>query len=544
MDNSPRIFTPNEAAGYYAAVLGICICILFAIPHQFFLARRYFYPKETKHVSLDHSNNENTVKTANSGELIHSSFVVNSHKFWNTRIHVHGIGNMSMKEVVMLIIYLSLNAAFLFIPFEASLTHDIVQRNNRFGRLGFANGAFVFAMATRNSVFVNLLGVPFERMIIFHRWVGRTIIFMIMFHGGSQISNRWNTMTHNLYDLFFADRVIRAGFISFLGLAIIGITSISLIRRYAFEVFYFGHLGYIVFLTAVCLHDSQAIYWFGFGIALYGIDRIIRFFVSWKETKVISVKALQGGVTKIGFKRKWNYQPGQYIFVNFSQLNLFSTIDWHPVSLSSAPTLTDDGQSYATIHLKTSGGFTKRLFNKAQDTTSEKETTFKMRVEGPYGKPSVNFKDYRTVLLVGGGIGVTPIMSIIQDLVDRQVTGVPLKTQLIFFVWIIPDLDAYSWFEMELEELSQRFSILSSETYRLDLKIYLTRDKGSLPTNVIQGRPNFTKLLHEIKNLNGSGDIAVAACGPALLLNEVSRTAISQSDRTCLFKVHTEVFEF
>ncbi|CAG8613949.1 7355_t:CDS:2 [Ambispora leptoticha] len=531
-------FLPNFASGYYSTVTAIIIIILFAIPYQFSLLKK-FYNSRAKSLKTNtkNENNENLIP-------IHWQITVWNHKFWNYMLHIIGVGDMSTKEIILLAIYLGLNAAFLFIPFEDQLTHDIVLRNNRFGWIGLTNAAFVFPLATRNSIFVHLLGIPFERIITFHRWVGRMVIFMIMFHGGSHITHRWQTVTHDIGDLIFTYRVNLTGFLSFTGLFVIGVTSHSLVRRRAFEVFYYGHFFFIMFLAIAFLHDRNHVYWLSLGFILYIIDRIIRFIIGYKETNIISIKALEGGVTRVTFTRQMNYKPGQYVFVHFPQL---SKLQWHPVSLSSAPRLTESGeQHHAMIHLKASGDFTESLFDLVRSSNEGNlPMPITMRVEGPYGRPSLNFEDFKTVVLIGGGIGVTPIMSLLQDLVDRQVTGIPITTQSIFFIWTVPNLVSYTWFESEIQEVQDKFSSLPTEIYRLNIKIFVTRSKEILPadtTLLIQGRPSFNTLLHEIKQYHGSGDIAIAVCGPVAMIKEVQQIGIKQSDRFGLFKIHKETF--
>lgn len=41
-------------------------------------------------------------------------------------------------------------------------------------------------------------------------------------------------------------------------------------------------------------------------------------------------------------------------------------------------------------------------------------------VKGPYGAPAQNYKKYDILLLVGLGIGATPFISIIKDIVNNE----------------------------------------------------------------------------------------------------------------------------
>lgn len=41
-------------------------------------------------------------------------------------------------------------------------------------------------------------------------------------------------------------------------------------------------------------------------------------------------------------------------------------------------------------------------------------------IDGPYGAPAQDYKKYEVVLLVGLGIGATPMISIIKDIINNM----------------------------------------------------------------------------------------------------------------------------
>ena len=129
----------------------------------------------------------------------------------------------------------------------------------------------------------------------------------------------------------------------------------------------------------------------------------------------------------------------------------------HPFSITSAP-----GDDYLTVHIRTCGDWTqelKRIFvenyfsphvnrrasfselGAAEPKRStiapfhgcflymvdKKLTVFlyvqhslpKLLVDGPYGAPAQDFRNYDVLLLVGLGIGATPFISILRDLLNN-----------------------------------------------------------------------------------------------------------------------------
>ena len=74
-----------------------------------------------------------------------------------------------------------------------------------------------------------------------------------------------------------------------------------------------------------------------------------------------------------------------------------------------------------TLHIKSSGSWTAQT--KDDEVDSDQQTI--AFVEGSYGIPSIDFGSecYRIVVLISGGIEVTPNQAICNDLIDRHSKG-------------------------------------------------------------------------------------------------------------------------
>jgi len=532
------------AAGYYQGLTYIGIIIILSVIYQFGQVSKYI--TRTKWPRIPDLPNRRDIDgkaaTESSDANIHIAPAVMFHKLTNYTLHVFSVGDMTVGEILLFVLFIAINAIFLLLPFPAD-TSGAETLSKRCAYLALANAAFVFPLATRNSIFLKLIGVPFERLIKFHRWVGRTIYFLTTFHGSFQIQQSYG-INKSISGALFGTTTNQWGFLAYISIFIIMFTSHSVIRRNFFEVFYWSHFSFIFFLIFGNLHQPQFIMFTAIGMSLYIIDRLTRFIMGFGTVNVIGIEAIQSGVTKIIFEFKDYYESGQYMFINFSNLNPpTSLIAWHPISFSSSPSVMDDGPHYASIHMKVQGGFSRQLYVRSQEGPQSMQFPLKMKVDGPYGKTSLDFMQYNTVVLVSGGIGITPMISILRDLVDRQVTSMPIVTQAIYFLWVIPDIDAYQWFGSELRELVARADALPGNKHLLDIKVFLTRSTTTPSSVFFQGRPDFSIFMQDIKKYHGSGDIAVGVCGPAVMLKQVRNAAVQTSDTTCLFKVHCETFE-
>lgn len=531
------------AAGYYQTLAYVGITILLSVIYQYKQISKYV--SRTKQPKIPDLPNRREKKSDNGlsetfiATNVHAAPTVMFHKLTNYTLHVYAVGDMTVAEIFLFVLFITTNIIFLLLPFPSDATGGETL-STRCAYLAISNIAIVFPLATRNSIFLKLLGIPFERLIIFHRWVGRTVYFLITFHASFQIQQSYGAF-NSIYKALFGTTVNQWGFLAYIPILIIMFTSHSIIRRNAFEAFYWSHFSFIFFIIFGSQHQPEILQFTALGISLYVIDRITRFIIGFGYVNVIGVEAIQAGVTKIIFEFKDYYESGQYMFVNFKDLNLpTSLIAWHPISFSSSPSVMDDGPHYASVHMKIQGGFTRQLYARSQDPM---QTQLKMRVDGPYGKPSLDFMQYSTVVLVSGGVGVTPMISILRDLVDRQVSGMPVLTQAIYFLWVIPDIDAYQWFGAELRDLMGRAGTLPQNKHLLDVKVFLTRSTTTPSSLFFQGRPDFSIFMQDIKRYHGTGEVAVGVCGPSVMLKQVRNAAVETSDSSCLFKVHCETFE-
>ncbi|KAF8484076.1 hypothetical protein JB92DRAFT_3085747 [Gautieria morchelliformis] len=114
---------------------------------------------------------------------------------------------------------------------------------------------------------------------------------------------------------------------------------------------------------------------------------------------------------------------------------------WHPFTLTSAPK-----KDYISVHVWVAGDSTSALAATLGWWSNVNPPVNKVlpcvMVDGPFGSVSKDFSNYGTVLLVGAGIGVTPLPSILKS-ISYQMTSFnnskSTRLSKVYFTWVISD---------------------------------------------------------------------------------------------------------
>ncbi|CAA2935206.1 respiratory burst oxidase homolog C [Olea europaea subsp. europaea] len=164
-------------------------------------------------------------------------------------------------------------------------------------------------------------------------------------------------------------------------------------------------------------------------ITLYAGERLIRAFrSSIKAFKILKVAVYPGNVLVLHMSKPqdFKYESGQYIFVNCATVSPF---EWHPFSITPAP-----GDDYVSVHIRIVGDWTGRLSEVCQPPPTGKRGLLRadclqgennpnfprLLIDSPYGAPTQDHRNYDVVLLVGHGIGATPMISVMKDIMNNM----------------------------------------------------------------------------------------------------------------------------
>jgi ferredoxin-NADP reductase len=237
----------------------------------------------------------------------------------------------------------------------------------------------------------------------------------------------------------------------------------------------------------------------------------------------------------------WAYpQLGQYVFLNFPSISKW---EWHPYTLASSPL-----ETHMEVDIKKLGDHTAKLLETIK--TGDFPT---VRVDGPYGKVVINPRRYRSLVFVCGGIGVTPMVSMLRwyylinappEVAAKQSVHL---AEYIYFLWVVDSRTTYDVFRDTILKCAKISGTPGYPTF-VPL-IHITREQpdpnvfGLPQQGLFSGRPDMKHILGNVKQ-NGVPRHAVYCCGPTPLVNATWEAAGELSDDNVQFAFHHETFEF
>jgi NADPH oxidase len=161
-----------------------------------------------------------------------------------------------------------------------------------------------------------------------------------------------------------------------------------------------------------------------------------------------------------------------------------------------------------------------------------------IRVDGPYGSASEEVFDFRTIMLVGAGIGVTPFASIIRSIVARQkIPGSKMPT--VYFYWLCRSPQEFNSFKHLMMQcvadpmLKRHFEFnlyMSGETDVTSVGFQKTLGEFRDWCHLYTGRPNWTRIFKEKKKHHEGASVGVFLCGPPAIGSALEQQCRKHSD--------------
>nr|KYP77111.1 hypothetical protein KK1_021382 [Cajanus cajan] len=356
-----------------------------------------------------------------------------------------------------------------------------------FGVVGNICLAFLFFPVARGSCMLPLLGLTSENSIKYHVWIGHMTMLLFTFHGICYIIV-WAAI-HKISSMLEWNNTgisIVAGEIALLSGLFLWIATIPCVRRKCFELFFYSHHLYILFMVFFGFHVGvSGIFFILPGFYLFLVDRCLRFLQSRRQVRLVSARVLPCEAVELNFSKGYGltYNPTSVMFVNVPSI---SKLQWHPFTITSNSNLERDKLS---VVIKSEGTWTKKLYQLLSPPSTVDHLV--VSVEGPYGPVSTNYLRHDTLVMVSGGSGITPFISIIRELIYLNTTF-KYKTPKVVLICAFKISSSLSMLDLILP-ISDNPSDIS--TMELQIEAYITRDKelkanGPIHPKTIWLKPN------------------------------------------------------
>ncbi|CAI9103762.1 OLC1v1002306C1 [Oldenlandia corymbosa var. corymbosa] len=424
--------------------------------------------------------------TVNGGHYHHSNGENNGLAAWKRPMIIKGLGVISLIELAFLVMFVALIAWYFSLslrikfhnitPMSAAKTGEKVWQAKldatglRFGIAGNICLAFLFFPVARGSSVLQLFGLTSEASIKYHMWMGHITMAVLTAHGVCYVIY-WS-VTHQISQMLKWPKMGEsnvAGEIALLAGLAMWATTFSGIRRKFFELFFYTHYLYIVFMLFFLLHAGLG--HFSYGLAsfyLFLVDRYLRFLQSRQNVRLVSARILPGQTLELNFSKAagLTYTPTSIMFLNVPSI---SKLQWHPFTITSSCNLEPEKLS---VIIKGEVSWTNKLHQLLSSPSSSVDH-LAVSVEGPYGPSSTDFLRHDLLVMVSGGSGITPFISIIRELIYTSETQ-NYKTPSIL---LIPAFKNSS--DLTVLNLILPIHISPSQISNLDLQIdaYVTREK-------------------------------------------------------------------
>ncbi|KAJ0973492.1 hypothetical protein J5N97_021451 [Dioscorea zingiberensis] len=375
-------------------------------------------------------------------------------------------------------------------------------------------------------------------------------------------------------------------------------------RLTGFNAFWYSHHLFVIVYVLLIIHGlflylthkwykKTTWMYLSVPVILYGSERLTRALrSSVRSVRIVKVAVYPGNVLALHVSKPqgFKYKSGQYMFVNCAAVSPF---EWHPFSITSAPE--DD---YLSVHIRTLGDWTRQLkavFSEVcQPPTGGKSGLLRadyvhgansphpnfprVLIDGPYGAPAQDYKKYEVVLLVGLGIGATPFISILKDIVNNMKllessdrnrgstssSSRSFKTQRAYFYWVTREQGSFDWFKGVMNEVAEADKKGAIELHNYCTSVYEEGDARSALIAMLQSlnhakhgvdvvsgtrvkshfaRPDWRNVYKRIALTHRDQRIGVFYCGDAGLTKELHQLALDFSRKTTTkFDFHKENF--
>jgi len=291
------------------------------------------------------------------------------------------------------------------------------------GFIGLAMMALQFVLTARVNRIESSYGI--DILLQFHRYTSLVAFFMVLAHPAILFIVRPETI--QLLNLFEAPWRARMAVLATLAFLVMVITTIWRKQlKIPYEPWRASHTILAVLAVGLGFGHTigvgnylglfwKAVLWSGIMLLSLWLIVYVRLVKPWLMTKkpyvVEEVMSQQGDVWTLALRplghEGFTFQPGQFAWLTLN-ITPFSMRE-HPFSMSSS----GDRADRLEFGIKAIGDFTSRIKNVQPGTRAY--------LDGPYGVfTTERYWDSAGFVLIAGGVGITPIFSILLTAAERK----------------------------------------------------------------------------------------------------------------------------
>ncbi|MBK7398784.1 MAG: EF-hand domain-containing protein [Myxococcales bacterium] len=370
--------------------------------------------------------------------------------------------------------------------------------------------------------------LPLDSAITFHQIVGHVLFVVALVHAAAFLVVYPSGHPRGLDRLLFGTTIGLTGTLLLAVFTLMWVCSLPFVRRgRRFELFYFTHLLYVVWIGLVIVHAPRVLLFAGLPLLAFLVEQALRLARRGRRADIVATAALRSGVTRLELTRPraMTFQPGDYAFLRIPAI---AQREWHPFTISSAPEQPNLG-----FHVRSLGNWSAALRRVVEERNEPKDLV--AYVDGPYGTPTARIFAARNVVLIGAGIGVTPFASVLESLVLRGNGKSDRPSQLAHahFFWLNRDQYSFEWFAALLRDLEEsdakqmleiHLCMTAGRAGATSLGLELARDAmrsagrsdmfTGLRTHTHLGPPDWDTLLGAVQKRHAPEPVEVFFCGP------------------------------
>jgi len=305
-------------------------------------------------------------------------------------------------------------------------------------------------------------------------------------------------------------RINMSGVLMLAVFALVWVTSLENIRRRYHHVFQHIHrLGYLLALLAL-LH-IPSLEWLVAPLLVLAVELYLSRHRRLYRNRRARLTPVNEHIVRLEIDKSGRLLllAGHYVQIRIPEL---STKEWHDFSLTG-PRHDDDK---LVLKIRCLGDWTRSL---QQRLDGRSESFLQVDIRGPFASPVAHAAGNRDWLLIAGGIGITPFLSLL-----HQLRHEPPRQRTLHLVWMLREPTLLHWIKPLVERLCAASSI------HCHWHLYLTGNAQPQalapltelePVRLQQGRPDWHQLVSEIA---ASGcKPACFICGPQTLAQEAGR---------------------